>query len=351
MSRRPHVLYVRVHGLYVRELAGISLHGDTAATVVFEDGAVLDASDDAQLRGVVPGMPVGQARALLSGARFVACDREFYRGAQRRWLDALLPFSDALEPLSMHEAALDVSGHPRPGEIARRALASLAEVAPRVSSGIGPAVWIARLAADHSGDALADPAAFLAPLPVSALPIAPKLRDRLDALGCATVGAIAALPWNTLRRQFGPDASRIHSAAHGFHREPRGPIYPEDSLSGSVALDGGSESLEEIYRAALDLAALLGARLESLDRETPELLLHVGFDHGERTLERPFSRPIRDAQTLSAALSVLIAGGFHAPVHSLRVSLPRLRCIHAVQGDLYAERGAGSGIASLPRVR
>lgn len=237
-----YALFVRVHGLYVRELASVSLHGDTAPTVVHRDGLVLDASDDAALRGVVPGMPIGQARSLLSGARFVLFEPEFYRAAQRRWLDVLTPFTDALEPLSLHEAVLDLSGHPRPHEVARAALAVLLEVEPRISAGAGPTGWIARIAADHPGDAVNDPAGFLAPLPVDVLPIDPRSKTRLASLGCSTVGEVRALAWDALRRQFRQDAGKIHNAAHGLYREPWGKLYPEDALTGSVVLDGGVES-------------------------------------------------------------------------------------------------------------
>ena len=345
---RSFTLYVRVHGLYVRELASVSLHGDTAPTVVHAEGLVLDASDDAGLRGVVPGMPVGQARALLSGARFVPCQPEFYRAAQRRWLDALVPYSDRLEPLSLHEAALDLSGHPRPEEVARHALAALARIEPRVSHGVGPAAWIARIAADRTGDALADAAAFLAPLPPAALPIDPRILAKLEGLGCATIGAVQSLSWPTLRRQLGPEGGRVHNLAHGVHRDRGGALYPEDALTGSVVLDGGSESREEILAACRDLAARLGPRLESTDRETPELFLHVGHEDRSVTLERPFARPIRDARTLSAALSLLVAEGFAEPVWSLRATLPRLKAVRSVQPDLFALREQGSGALDGP---
>lgn len=101
----------------------------------------IEALDGTLYRGVGPGMPRGQARALLTGDRFVGLERDTFREAQARWLDCLVPYLGAIEPLSMHEATLDLSGHPRPEEIVLQVLRSVGEVEPRIQSSVAGSAW------------------------------------------------------------------------------------------------------------------------------------------------------------------------------------------------------------------
>lgn len=338
MSRSARVLYVRVEGFYVRELAR---RGEAGPVVVHNEGRVLDAAEEVALRGVHPGMPVGQARALLREARHLPLAPDDYREASRRWLDALVPFSDRIEPLSLHEAAVDLSGHPRAEEIGRRAVAKVAEREPRLAVGWGAGVWLARLAADRRrAGAFADPAGFLSPLPVSDLPISPRATARLAGLGCATIADAARLSRATLRSQFRDEGELIHLAARGLLCERPRALYPEDALSRSVLFEGGEDSLENIFVAVGELAGEIGGRLAEAERETPDLSLHIEYEAGGETRSRTFARAIDGPRALYAALRLLIGDGFGEPVYAIRAVLPDLRRPRRRQSSLFAPPAA-----------
>lgn len=306
--------------------------------VVHDEGRLLDVCDLAAVRGAAPGMPLSQARALLAGARFVGFERETFREAQGRWLDQLVPFSDAIEPLSMHEAAIDLSMHPRPGEIARQVVQAVATVEPRVASGAGPSLWLARLAIDRESNATRDPARFLAPLPVSLLtPVNPSVRERLGTLGYQTIGDLQSVSLDVLRRQFGTTALTIQAAAMGRVAQPVRPLYPPGSAGGYVGVEGGTSS-EQTLEAVLDrLAGEIGKRLAEEDRQTCELSVYIEHENGGKALSRSFVKPIGDPRSLRIALGILVGERCEEDVYGVRATLPHLRRKAQHQAALFGQ--------------
>ena len=127
----------------------------------------------------------------------------------------LREFSPLVEPVSVDEAYLDMTGMERmygpPAEsaksIKRRVRDELALIA---SIGVGHNRLVAKVASDESkpdGLMIIQPeeaARFFAPLPIRKLPgIGPKAADRLHALRIETLGQLAATPTGVLRRAVG----------------------------------------------------------------------------------------------------------------------------------------------------
>jgi len=167
-------------------------------------GVVMAASYEARPFGVRSAMPTVKARALCPHAVFLAGDMAKYRRVSGRIREVFETISPDVEPLSLDEAFIDVTGSQRllgtPRTIGRmlkervRAATDLT-----VSVGIGPGKMIAKIASDlGKPDGLVEVAAdavtdFLRPLPVARLwGVGPVTQTALARAGVVTIGALAA---------------------------------------------------------------------------------------------------------------------------------------------------------------
>ena len=186
--------------------------------MVHRNKRVLDATAEARARGVVPGLSLAEARSALVDGTFVEWEEEPFREANRRWLEVVAEYADAVEPLRQYEALADLTGHPRPREAAARLEKALRGVGCAPSTGLAGCRWVARLAArrgDPLGLAHSDPTGYVASVPLDSLPLTPEDAKRLGLLGHGTAHDLPRLSPDTLRTQFGKRAQGIAQAAIG----------------------------------------------------------------------------------------------------------------------------------------
>ena len=142
-------------------------------------GVVMSASYEARAYGVRSAMPAVRARRLCPDAVFVPPDFEAYQAHSNRFREVLLSFTPVVEPLSLDEAFLDVSGahllfgsSVAIGERIRRDV--LEHVGVICSVGVAPNKLLAKLASDAAKpDGMVvvragEVDAFLSPLPARA---------------------------------------------------------------------------------------------------------------------------------------------------------------------------------------
>jgi DNA polymerase-4 len=166
-------------------------------------GVVMAASYEARRFGIHSAMPSVRAHALCPDAVFLPGNMAKYRRESARIREVFESVSSDVEPLSLDEAFIDVTGSVRllgaPLVIGRllkdrvRATTGLA-----VSVGIGPGKMVAKIASDVSKpDGLLEVpadgvAAFLAPLPIGRLwGVGPVTERALHAAGFVTIGDLA----------------------------------------------------------------------------------------------------------------------------------------------------------------
>ena len=116
-------------------------------------GVVSTASYEARACGVRTAMPTAQAKRLCPQAVLLPVDMAAYKAAQGQLLELFGRFTDLVEPVSIDEAFLDVTGSRRlfgtPQEIARQIQTlTRAELGLSCSIGIGPTKLLAKLAAE-----------------------------------------------------------------------------------------------------------------------------------------------------------------------------------------------------------
>lgn len=237
-------------------------------------GVVSSASYPARRYGIHSAMPTARARALCPHAVFLAPDFTAYTTASRRVMQIFRNVTPLVEPLSLDEAFLDVTGAQRlfgpPSAIAQLIRERVAtEVGLTCSVGVASSKFVAKLGSTRAkpDGLLVVPIArvldFLHPLPVEALwGVGERSAETLHRLGLVTVGELARAPDGMLRQALGTAAARhLHELAWG--RDPRRvtPERGEKSVGAEVTFDVDVTDRREIRRALLGLAEKVGARL------------------------------------------------------------------------------------------
>lgn len=226
-------------------------------------GVVASASYEARVRGVRSAMPTSHARRRVPAARFVPPDHTAYREASAEVFSIIRGFTPVVEPLSVDEAFLDISGlrlHygsvEEVGSTLREAVRSGTGLPASV--GIAASKLIAKLASEEAkpDGMLVVPAggetAFLHPKPVGALwHVGEATKARLEELGIATIGDLAAFPRDTLRRRLGPTMGTALSELAAAH-DPR-----------PVVAGGGAKSVsvEQTYESDISDSAVVEREL------------------------------------------------------------------------------------------
>lgn len=216
---------------------------------------VCAASYEARRYGVHSAMPASWAERQCPDAIFVPPDFHRYRTVSRQVREIFRRHTDAIEPLSLDEAYLDVSenkaGLPTATQVARVIRRQiLDELNLTASAGVAPNKFLAKIASDwRKPDGLfviqpQEVEAFLPPLPVERLPGVGKVTAaKLGALGISTVGNLRALTRSELEQRFGVFGLRLHELARGIDRSevvadrPTQSISAEETLERDISLD------------------------------------------------------------------------------------------------------------------
>ncbi len=201
-------------------------------------GVVAACSYEARAYGVRSAMPSREAAARCPHAVFLPANMEKYRAVSATLFEVLETFTPHVEPLSIDEAFLDLTGCPAPADAEARSDPGLAvsrAVKARIrdtlrlpaSLGVAPNKFLAKLASElakpdglrriHRDDAQAT----LDPLPVTMLwGVGKETQQRLAALGISTVGALRRTPTSALRAAVGFVAERLAQLSRGLDDRP-----------------------------------------------------------------------------------------------------------------------------------
>jgi DNA polymerase-4 len=191
-------------------------------------GVISAASYEARAYGVHSAQSTARALALCPELVLLPPDFERYTRVSRQIMEIFRRYTPVVEPLSLDEAFLDVSGSERlfgdAAQIGRQIKADILRETGLVASiGVAPTKFLAKLASDldkpdgfrviEAGELRA----VLDPLPVSKLfGVGDRTARRLQALGVSTIGQLASLPRQEVTARFGATGAWIHDLAHGI---------------------------------------------------------------------------------------------------------------------------------------
>jgi DNA polymerase-4 len=190
-------------------------------------GVVSTASYEARRFGVASAMPISEAWRRCPQGVYLHPDMEKYARESERIMEVFHRFTDLVEPISIDEAFLDVTGSARAmgtgEEIGRKLKDSIRrETELAASVGVATSMLVAKIASDMrkpDGLVVVPPgteASFLGPLPVRRLwGVGPKMEEALAKLGVVTIGDLAALAPARLERRLGTHGFDLQRLARG----------------------------------------------------------------------------------------------------------------------------------------
>jgi DNA polymerase IV len=234
-------------------------------------GVVTAASYDARRFGVRSAMPIGRAVRLCPHAVYLPVDHEKYAQVSSQVMGILADFTPLLEPVSIDEAFLDVTSSRRlfgdGRAIAKRIKDRIrGELCLTASVGVAANKFVAKVASDlDKPDGLVVVPAgceadFLAPLPVGRLwGVGRTTEGALEGLGIRTIGQLARMPDETLRRRLGTSGLTLRVLALGHDERPVKPWEASKSM-------GAEETFETDQRDVACLEATLRRQAERVAR-------------------------------------------------------------------------------------
>jgi len=286
-----------------------------------ERGVVSAASYEARKFGVHSAMPSRTAYKLCPQGIFVHPHMSKYSEASKQIMVILESFTPFVQPLSIDEAFLDVSGCIRifsdAIEIARRIKVKIREQTGLTASvGVAPNKFLAKLASDlKKPDGLAviteqDKLQVLAPLPVSKIWGVGKVTEkRLHDLGLRTIGDIQRMPVDELRGLIGNTAEHLHALSMGEDSREVETDGESKSISSEHTFDVDTADLDQIKKCLLEQGEEVGSRLrqEKVAARTVQLKLRYA-DFTTLTRRRTLTQPTQDEMTLyEVAVQLLTA--------------------------------------------
>ncbi len=270
-----------------------------------ERGVVAAASYEARPFGVRSAMPLSRARRLCPTAIFVPCDFKAYRDASRSVFDILDHYAPIIEPMSLDEAYLDISGQEALMGPPARVAARLRDQVKRecgldISIGVATSKLVAKVASDlrkPRGLVIVPPseeADFLKGLPLSRLPgCGPATVAKLARVGVRAIGDLAALPDPLLGELFGQYGRQLGAHARGIDPSPVLPPGDPKSISREVTFDRDLRDPGRLREMALGLLQDVSQSLRAHGMAARTVVLKIRY--------QPFDTQSRQATLTTAS--------------------------------------------------
>ena len=206
-----------------------------------ERGVVSSASYEARKFGVHSAQPMATAMRLCPEGIFLPVRMSRYKEVSERVFKIFYRFTPLVEPLSIDEAFLDVTGSTRlfgePIEIAKKIKQMvLEETGLTVSAGVAPSKFVAKIASDIDKpdgltvvptDRVRD---FLDPLPIMKMwGVGKVTQEALARLNIHTFRDLSQVPAKVLEQEFGKHGLKMHLLSMGV--DERGVVPEHDAKS------------------------------------------------------------------------------------------------------------------------
>ncbi|KAF0219154.1 MAG: DNA polymerase [Geobacteraceae bacterium] len=272
------ILHIDMNAFFasVEQQANPALRGKPIAVIGSATRTViLTASYEARAFGVRTGMMVHEAKQACPELVLAPADNRKYTHTSRLIMAMLREFTPLVEPFSIDEAFLDVTGSIGLfGSPSRIAYLIKAQIRHRFgltcSIGIAPNKLLAKLASEMQKP---DGLTVIRPEEVSRILDAVPIRDlcgigkkterQLALYGIRTCGDLGRFPVGVLTRRFGVVGERLHRMGVGIDDSP---VIPEEeaaevkSVGHSMTLERDVEKREDILRYLLQLSEMVGRR-------------------------------------------------------------------------------------------
>ena len=317
-------------------------------------GVVAACCYTARTYGVHSAMPMFKALEACPDAVVVKPDMKKYAAVGREVRAMMLALTPLVEPLSIDEAFMDLSGTESLHRASpARTLAALARrvedaLSITVSIGLSYNKFLAKIASDLDkprGFAVigrAEARTFLAGRPVGLLwGVGAAMQRRLAQDGITRIGALARFDEATLVARYGKIGRRLHLCARGEDERPVEPEREAKSISSEITLDQDLSDPDTLRPVLWRLAETVARRMKKAGLAAGGVTLKLKTaDFRIVTRTRRLNTPTQSADEMFLAAAPLLAReadgrafrligiGAHALVEAGQAG-------DAVQGDLF----------------
>jgi DNA polymerase-4 len=314
-------------------------------------GVVAAANYAARKFGVHSAMPSATARRLCPHGVYMPPRIGYYAEVSREIRAIFERFTPLVEPLSLDEAFLDVTGSEHlfgsATEIARQIKQTVREETGLVVSvGVAPNKFLAKIASDlRKPDALVEVApdkvqAFLDPLPVERLWGVGKQSSKVfQGLGIGTIAQLRQCPIDVLKTRFGSSGEHLWELAHGRDARPVIPEREAKSISNETTFERDIADMDVLRAWLVDLVEQVGWRMRRHGLRARTLQLKVRFtDFSTITRSHSLPEPTDMTDELRRAADELLCERLpprHLPVRLIGVGVSGLNASGQVQGMLF----------------
>jgi DNA polymerase IV len=278
-------------------------------------GVVSTACYIARTYGIRSAMPMFQARRLCPHATVVPPDMAKYAGVGREVRAMMLGLTPLVEPLSIDEAFLDLSGTERlHGRSPAKSLAAFARtvedrIGITVSIGLSENKFLAKLASDldkprgFSVISRAEAAAFLAPRPVTFIwGVGKQMGAALAREGFRIIADLQRADETELMRRFGTEGLRLARLAHGIDARTVSAERETKSVSAETTFESDIAAFRELERTLWRLSEKVSGRLKAKELAGTTVTLKLKTaDFRLRTRARSLPAPTQLAAKIFAA--------------------------------------------------
>lgn len=252
-------------------------------------GVVAAASYEARVFGCRSAQPIAVAKRLCPHAVIVPGRHSDYRAASQQVFAELERITPLVEPVSIDEAFLDVTGvlrlHGAPREIAAYLKRTIKhKTALTASVGIAPNKFLAKLASDlQKPDGLTEITPenldeVLLPLPVSRIwGIGPKTADRLASDGIHTIADLRRMGLEFLRARYGDSGADYWALAHGRDERAVQPDSEAKSIGHEETFETDLADKDRLRTILLEQTEAVAARLRKHDLQARRVTVKIRY--------------------------------------------------------------------------
>ena len=302
-------------------------------------GVVSSASYEARKFGVHSAQPIATAMRLCPHGIFLPVRMKRYKEVSKQVFEIFRRFTPLVEPLSIDEAFLDVTGSTHlfgdPVEIAKKIKQTIVkETGLTVSAGVAPSKFVAKIASDmEKPDGLTVVRShrvreFLDPLPIKKMwGVGKATQEALGRLDVQTFKDLSRLPVKLLERRFGRHGLKMHLLSMGIDERAVVPDQDVKSIGHEETFSHDISDIGPARKELLSLADKVARRMRQKKTIGRTLTLKVKYDDFVQiTRSTTLPEPTDDGPEIySIACSLLEKTDVgKRPVRLLGISLSKL---------------------------
>ena len=304
-------------------------------------GVVAACSYEARKFGVRSALPISRAWKLCPGGIYVRPRMERYGEVSRQVMKVFFRYTDLVEPLSIDEAFLDVTGSTAllgsPEQIAASIKNEVRhQTGLTASVGVAPNKFLAKIASDlKKPDGLvvvseSEIERFLRDLPISRLwGVGPKTAEKLHEMGFHTIGQIAEVARESLVRSLGSLGEHLFQLSRGKDDRPVVPNWEPKSTSSETTFEEDTADRELLSRTILELSDHVAERLRKEGYRARKVTLKVRYSNfSTHTRQRALKKSIETGEEIAAEARMLFS---HFSLDQ------KIRLIGVSAGDLHGD--------------